>query len=115
MSDAMAPKSREIARPWKIGSVRMTRPPTTTASAVSIIGRNRTAPDSTHASASDRPWLSRSSMKSTKMIELRTTMPAPAINPIIDVAVKNAPISACAGRMPTSENGITVITINGVV
>ena len=39
-------------------------------------------------------------MKSTRMIELRTTMPAPAMNPIIEVAVKNAPISACAGRMP---------------
>ena len=45
-------------------------------------------------------------MKSTRMIELRTTMPAPAMKPIIEVAVKNAPSSACAGRMPTSENGI---------
>ena len=33
-------------------------------------------------------------MKSTRMIELRTTMPAPAMKPIIEVAVKNAPISA---------------------
>ena len=32
-------------------------------------------------------------MKSTRMIELRTTMPAPAMKPIIEVAVKNAPIS----------------------
>jgi hypothetical protein len=30
-------------------------------------------------------------MKSTKMIELRTTMPRRAMKPIIDVAVKNAP------------------------
>ena len=53
-------------------------------------------------------------MKSTRMIELRTTMPAPAMKPIIEVAVKNAPSAACAGRMPTSENGITVITMSGV-
>ena len=104
-----------MARPWKIGSARMTRPPTTTAKAVSIIGRKRTAPDSMHASASERPWLRRSSMKSTRMMELRTTMPAPAMNPIIDVAVKNAPIAAWAGMMPTRENGMTVITISGVV
>src|SRR5690348_17873246 len=37
--------------------------------------------------------LFRSSMKSTRMIELRTTIPAPAMNPIMDVAVKNAPSS----------------------
>ena len=30
-------------------------------------------------------------MKSTRMMELRTTMPAPAMKPIIEVAVKNAP------------------------
>ncbi len=53
-------------------------------------------------------------MKSTRMIELRTTMPALAINPIIDVAVKNAPRSPCAGRMPTSENGMAAITTSGV-
>ena len=33
-------------------------------------------------------------MKSTRMIELRTTMPAPAMKPIIDVAVKYAPMQA---------------------
>ena len=53
-------------------------------------------------------------MKSTRMIELRTTMPAPAMKPIIDVAVKNAPIDRCAGRMPTSEKGIAAMTISGV-
>jgi len=31
---------------------------------------------------------------------------SPAMKPIMDVAVKNAPISACAGRMPTRVNGI---------
>jgi len=53
-------------------------------------------------------------MKSTRMIEFRTTMPAPAMKPIIEVAVKNAPIAQCAGRMPISENGIAAITTNGV-
>ena len=45
-------------------------------------------------------------MKSTRMMELRTTMPAPAMKPIIEVAEKNAPSRPCAGRIPTSENGI---------
>ena len=53
-------------------------------------------------------------MKSTRMMELRTTMPAPAMKPIIEVAVKNAPSTPCAGKMPTSENGITTMTISGV-
>jgi hypothetical protein len=54
-------------------------------------------------------------MKSTRIIELRTTIPAPAINPIMDVAVKNAPIAQCAGRIPTSENGIAAIIMKGVL
>jgi hypothetical protein len=33
-------------------------------------------------------------------------MPAPAMKPIMDVAVKNAPIAACAGKMPTRVKGI---------
>ena len=32
------------------------------------------------------------------MIEFLTTMPAPAMKPIIDVAVKKAPMSACPGQ-----------------
>ena len=36
------------------------------------------------------------------------------MKPIIEVAVKNAPISPCAGRMPTSENGIAAMTTSGV-
>ncbi len=40
-------------------------------------------------------------------------MPAPAMKPIIEVAVKNAPIAACAGRMPTSENGIAAMIASG--
>ena len=52
-------------------------------------------------------------MKSTRMIELRTMIPAPAMKPIIEVAVKNAPISACAGRMPTSVSGIGAMITSG--
>ena len=48
------------------------------------------------------------------MIELRTTMPAPAMKPIIEVAVKNAPSAQCAGRIPISEKGIAAITTSGV-
>ena len=54
-------------------------------------------------------------MKSTRMIELRTTMPAPAMKPIIEVAVKKASIRPCAGRMPTSENGIAAMITSGVM
>ena len=48
------------------------------------------------------------------MMELRTTIPAPAMKPIIEVAVKNAPIIPCAGKIPTSENGIAAMMISGV-
>ena len=48
------------------------------------------------------------------MMEFRTTIPAPAMKPIIEVAVKNAPRAACAGRMPTSEKGIGAMTTRGV-
>ncbi|MND06043.1 hypothetical protein D3C83_271860 [compost metagenome] len=61
------------------------------------------------------PSRSLASVKSTSRIELRTTMPAPAMKPIIEVAEKNAPRAACKGRMPTSENGIAAITTRGVV
>src|SRR6266498_689691 len=88
--EATSPAMSEIARPWKIGSNNITVAPTTTASAVSSIGRKRTAPASTTASPSGIPSASRCSIKSTRMMELRTTMPAPAMKPIIDVAVKKA-------------------------
>ena len=53
-------------------------------------------------------------MKSTRMIEFRTTMPAPAMKPTIEVAEKNAPSRPCAGMIPTSENGMATITTRGV-
>ena len=36
------------------------------------------------------------------------------MKPIIEVAVKNAPINPCAGRMPTSEKGMAAMTTSGV-
>ena len=48
------------------------------------------------------------------MIELRTWMPAPAMKPIMLVAVKNAPTAACAGRMPTSDRGMGSMITSGV-
>ena len=48
------------------------------------------------------------------MMELRTTIPAPAMKPMSEVAVKNAPMAACAGRIPTSEKGIGAMTTSGV-
>jgi hypothetical protein len=43
--EAISPAVRERARPWKIGSKRITDEPTMTAAAVSIMGRKRTAPE----------------------------------------------------------------------
>src|SRR5919109_1553487 len=95
--EATSPAINDSANPWKIGSNKITLAPTTTAAAVKSMGRKRTAPASATASSSDIPCDRRSSMKSTRMMEFRTMMPAPAMKPIIEVAVKKAPINACAG------------------
>ena len=42
-------------------------------------------------------------------------MPAPAMKPIIEVAVKKAPISQCAGRMPISDSGMGSRIASGTV
>ncbi len=49
-----APEIMAMPSPWKIGSPTITAPPTTTAAAVSRMGRARTAPASTTASDSRR-------------------------------------------------------------
>ena len=41
-------------------------------------------------------------------------IPASAIMPIIEVAVKNAPNTRCPGAIPTSVNGMAVIMTSGV-
>lgn len=93
----------------------MTEDPTTTAAAVKSMGRKRTIPASTTASSSGIPSANFKSMKSTRMIEFLTTMPAPAIKPIMDVAVKKAPIIACPGIMPIRESGMGAIMTSGIV
>ena len=112
--DATSPAASERASPWKTGSKRIAADPTITARAVRSIGRKRTAPASTTASATGIPSRILSSAKSTRMIEFRTTIPAPAMKPMRDVAVKNAPSAACAGKMPTSEKGMGAMTTRGV-
>jgi len=104
-----------MAKPWKIGSKTMTKLPTTTAAAVRSMGRKRTAPASMIASSSAIPSLLFISAKSMRMMELRTMMPARAMNPIMDVAVKKAPNAACPGRMPMRVRGIGAMITTGVV
>ena len=53
-------------------------------------------------------------MKSTRMIELRTTMPAPAMKPIIEVAVKSAPMSQWPGTIPSRVKGMGAMITAGV-
>ena len=79
------------------------------------MGRNRTAPASITASATGTPRRSASWMKSTSRIELRTMIPASAIIPIMLVAVKNAPVTACPGRMPTRVSGIGAMITSGML
>jgi hypothetical protein len=42
-------------------------------------------------------------------------IPAPAMKPIIEVAVKKAPISVSAGRIPTRVKGIGAMMTSGVL
>ncbi len=86
-----------------------------TAAAVRAMGRNRTAPASISASRSVRPRSCASWMKSTSRMEFRTMMPARAIIPIMDVAVKKAPLTACPGRIPTSVRGMGAMMTSGTV
>jgi len=72
------------------------------------------APASMTAASRVMPCRSRNSMKSTRMTEFLTTMPAPAMKPIMEVAVKNAWSRPCAGRIPTSENGMAAMITRGV-
>ena len=113
--DAISPAMSDNARPWNMGSKSITDAPMTTAAAVKSMGLKRFAPASITASSKGIPSAVRSWIKSTRIIEFLTTMPAPAIKPIIDVAVKNVFVSQCAGRIPTSVSGIGSIIIHGVL
>ena len=108
-----------MAIPWKIGSVMMTLDPATSASAVIRIGRVRILHERIMASATGTPFWISCTAKSTSRIELRTMMPASAIQPIIEVAVNsppcpNANITAWAGMMPSRVSGIGAMITSGM-
>jgi SAM-dependent methyltransferase len=67
---------------------------------VTTIGAAFIAPASSNATRSTAPSPRRRRMKSTSRIELRTMIPASAINPIIEVAVNGACSSQCPSTMP---------------
>src|SRR6185437_14668056 len=80
--------------------------------------QHRTEADSAgidYGSSRGMPCDRRNSMKSTRMMEFRTMIPAPAMNPIMEVAVKNAPMRVWAGRIPTKVSGIGAMMISGVL
>ena len=72
------------------------------------MGLKRTAPASTTVSPTDIPSRIRSSAKSTRMIEFRTTIPAPGMKPIDPVppspsAARATVCAACRRIEPDGE------------
>ena len=119
MVETSTPEASEIAMPWKIGSNRITKEPATNASAVIRIGRVRVLHAQITASTTVAPSCSLCTEKSTNRIELRTMMPARAIQPIIEVAVNSPPQPswkniACAGMMPSRVSGIGAMISAGM-
>lgn len=70
------------------------------------MGRVRTAADSTTAKARGTPFFTLCSAKSTTKIEFLTIIPAKAIKPIIEVAVKKEFKIKCPGMIPKRVKGI---------
>ncbi len=93
----------------------MTIAPITTVPAVRRIGLVRTAPASITERSREPPSALLSSMKSMRSTEFLTMIPARAIIPIIEVAVKNAPWIQCPGMIPTRLNGMAIIMTSGVL
>ena len=96
-----------------MGSASITALPTITARAVSAIGRNRTRTASSTAAASGMPSISFSSAKSTRMMLLRTTIPAPAMKPIMLVGI--LPAHALMGAFFTATSMIGFIAGAGII
>ena len=118
--DTSPPNTKEIAIPLKIGSVIITKEPPIKAKAVIAIGRVLASQECITASTTLLPSLITACLeKSTSKIEFLTTMPASAIKPIIEVAVKSAlvpettPQNQCPGMIPINVKGIGAITIAG--
>ena len=99
--------------PWKIGSPRIVLDPAIIASWVIRIGRVLVRAAWITASRISMPCRTACLVKSTSRIELRTMMPASAIQPIIEVAVKSAPSSQWPGIMPISVSGIGAMMMPG--
>ena len=111
----MVPPINEIAKPWKIGSNKIINAPITTVPAVNKIGVVLTAPASITACYNAIPSAKRKLIKSISNTEFRTIIPAKAIRPIKDVAVKKAPKTQCPNTIPINDNGIaTIITIGAL-
>ena len=111
----MVPPISDMASPWNIGSNRITKAPITTVPAVSRIGVVRTAPASITACFKGIPSATRRFTKSISNTEFRTIIPARAIIPINDVAVKKAPNIQCPRTIPTRDKGMaTIITIGAL-
>ena len=81
-----------MAMPWKMGSVKITLEPATRARAVMRMGRVRVLQARITASATGTPFCTSWIEKSTSRMELRTMMPARAIQPIMEVAVNSPPM-----------------------
>ena len=77
------------------------------------MGLARAAADCITASRKAAPSATFRLTKSTSRMELRTMMPASAIMPIIEVAVKLAPSSACPGITPITVSGIGAMMTSG--
>jgi len=112
--DATSPAMRESARPWKIGSKRITPAPTTTAACGEHHGRNRTAPASTTLPL-------RHSLLEPEFDEVHEDNRVAHHNPGSGNESdhgrggEKAPIRAWAGRMPTREKGMAAMMVTGVL
>ena len=94
----------------------MTSEPPINANAVMAIGLVRASQECITASTTLFPSFSTAFFeKSTNNIEFLTTIPAKAINPIMDVAVKSAPQIQCPGIIPMRVNGIGAMTMAGSI
>lgn len=111
----MVPPINDIANPWNIGSNKMIIAPSATAPAVNKIGVVLTAPASIMACFNGIFSRNRILMKSMSNTEFLTITPANAIKPIIEVAVKYAPIIQWPNTIPTNDRGIAASIINGTV
>ena len=110
----MTPKARETAMPLKMESPRMTLAPATSARAVMRMGRVRVLQAWITASSTDNPRRTAWMEKSTSRMELRTMMPASAIQPIIEVAVNSASKSQWPGMIPRRVRGMGAMIRAGI-